>query len=269
MNRIDRAFTTAREEGRAALIVFVSAGDPDLETTRELVPELAAAGADVIELGIPHSDPIAEGPTIQAASARALRQGTTLRQILDAVGSLREVSDVPLVLMGYLNNVLAYGEEQLVETCTAVGVDGLIVADVPYEEAPTLQAACEGKGVHRILLVAPTSTPERVVRIASRSRGFVYCVSVTGVTGARSALPLDLEALVSRIQRVTATPVAVGFGVSTPEQAAAVAGLADGVIVGSALVNRLGKATSRDEAIESAREFVRSLSAAVRSAPRR
>ncbi len=269
MNRIDQAFARAREEGRAGLIVLITSGDPDLETTAALVPELAAAGADVVELGIPHSDPIAEGPTIQAASERARRHAIQLPQILDLARRLRARSEVPLVLMGYLNNVLAFGEEALVQGCAEAGVDGLIVADAPYEEAQTLQAACAKTGVHRILLVAPTSTPERVVQIASRSRGFVYCVSVTGVTGERRALPSDLARLVGRIRRVVSTPVAVGFGISTPEQAAEVAALADGVIVGSALVSRIAAAPDADTALQEAREFVTSLSAALRSAPRR
>ena len=225
--------------------------------------KLEAAGADIVELGIPHSDPIAEGPTIQAATERALRGHVRLSEILELCQRLRAVSSMPLILMGYLNNVLAFGEEELVQASAAAGVDGLIVADVPLEEATTLEAACEAKGVHRILMVAPTSTPERVVQIAARSRGFVYCVSVTGVTGARAALPADLNQLVARIQRVTSTPVAVGFGVSTPEQASQVARIADGVIVGSALVDRIGAAAGPSEAIESATSFVRSLRAAI------
>jgi len=263
MNRIDAAFARARDEKRAALIVFVTAGDPDLETTAELVPELAAAGADIIELGIPHSDPIGEGPTIQISSQRALARHTTLAEILALVRRVRRVCDVPLVLMGYLNNVLAHGEEQLAKDAGAAGADGLIVADVPYEETAGLARACAEHGVHRVLLVAPTSTPERVVHIAASSRGFVYCVSVTGVTGARRELPEDLAALVARIRRVTATPVCVGFGVSTPAQAAEVARLADGVIVGSALVSRIDAAPSREHAIRAAREFVAELRSAV------
>jgi tryptophan synthase alpha chain len=266
MNRIDRAFRRARDENRAALVVFVTAGDPDLETTGELIPALAEAGADVVELGVPHSDPIAEGPTIQASSTRSLEHHTALPGILDRVREVRATCDVPLVLMGYLNNVLAFGEERLVDACAAHGVDGLILVDVPFDEAPGLQAASEAKGVHRILLVAPTSTPDRLVRIASRSRGFVYCVSVTGVTGARSELPADLEQLVARIQRVTETPVAVGFGISTAEHAARVARVADGVIVGSALVQRIGAADSPQAAIDSAIRYVRELADAVRSA---
>ncbi len=266
MSRIDQALARARSEKRAALIVFVTAGDPDLSTTAELIPELAAAGADVIELGVPHSDPIGEGPTIQVSSQRALARRTSLSQILDLVRRVRAVSDVPLVLMGYLNNVLAYGEERLARDAAASGADGLIVSDVPFEETATLSRACAEHGVQRVLLVAPTSTPERTVRIAAASRGFVYCVSVTGVTGARRELPADLEQLVARIRRVTTTPVCVGFGVSTPEQAAQVARIADGVIVGSALVSRIDAAPDRDSAIRSARSFVAELSRAVRSA---
>jgi tryptophan synthase alpha chain len=266
VNRIDRAFERARAENRAALIVFATAGDPDLETSAELVPELAVAGADLVELGIPHSDPIGEGPTIQAASQRSLAHHTTLAQILELVRRVRAVSDVPLVLMGYLNNVLAHGEERVAKDAAAAGADGLIVADTPFEETAMLSRACADSGVHRVLMVAPTSTPARVVHIAASSRGFVYCVSVTGVTGSRRTLPPDLAQLVGRIRRVTPTPVCVGFGVSTAEQAAEVARLADGVIVGSALVARIGAAKSRDAAIRSAREFVAELAAAVRTA---
>jgi len=265
MNRVDAAFARARAEKRSALIVFVTAGDPDLETTAELIPELAAAGADVIELGVPHSDPIGEGPTIQISSQRALARHTSLAEILDLVRRVRGVCDVPLVLMGYLNNVLAYGEERLAKDAGAAGADGLIVSDVPFEETARLSSACAEHGVHRVLLVAPTSTPERTVRIAAASRGFVYCVSVTGVTGARRDLPSDLATLVARIRRVTSTPVCVGFGVSTPEQAAQVARIADGVIVGSALVSRIDAAPDREAAVASAREFVAELSRAIRS----
>jgi tryptophan synthase alpha chain len=266
VSRIDAAFAKARAEGRAALIVFVTAGDPDLETTAELVPELAAAGADIVELGFPHSDPIGEGPTIQASSQRSLRHHTTLTQILELVRRMRGVTQVPIVLMGYLNNVLAHGEEQTAKDAAAAGVDGLILPDTPHEETETLSRACVEAGVQRVLLVAPTSTPERVVKIAAASRGFVYCVSVTGVTGSRAALPRDLAQLVSRIRRVTATPVGVGFGVSTPAQAAEVARLADAVIVGSALVSRIGAAPDREAAVRAARAFVAELAAAVRSA---
>ncbi|MEE8558896.1 MAG: tryptophan synthase subunit alpha [Myxococcota bacterium] len=266
MNRIDSKFAELGEEGRAGLIVFLTAGDPDLETTRALVPALVEAGADMVELGVPHSDPIAEGPTIQAASTRALRHRTSLVQILELCRELRTETDVPLVLMGYLNNLRAYGEEKLVDDATSVGVDGLIVADAPFEEALDLQHACDAKGVHRILLVAPTSTPQRVVQIATRTRGFAYCVSVTGVTGARTSLPSDLSMLVGRIRRVCDTPIGVGFGISTPDQAAEVARLADAVIVGSALVQRIGTAPTRSEALRAATRFVETLRDAIHTA---
>jgi tryptophan synthase alpha chain len=268
MNRIDALFARTRAEGRAALIVFVTAGDPDLATTAELIPELERAGADAIELGVPHSDPIGEGPTIQASSLRSLRHKTRTDEVIDLVRRVRELTQVPLVLMGYLNNALAYGEERLVAECAAAGIDGLILADTPYEEAPVLGRACAAGGVHRILMCAPTSTPERVVRIAGQGRGFIYCVSVTGVTGARSELARDLGELVGRIQRVTSTPVCVGFGISRPEHAAEVARIADGAIVGSAVVDRIGKAAAPAEAIRSAAELVRELATAVRSARR-
>ncbi len=266
MNRIEKAFERARAERRAALVVFVTAGDPDLETTAELIPELEAAGADLIELGVPHSDPIGEGPTIQVSSQRALARHTSLAEILELVRQVRRVCEVPLVLMGYLNNVLAYGEERLAKDAGAAGADGLILPDVPFEETVRLSSACAEHGVQRVLLVAPTSTPDRMVRIAAASRGFVYCVSVTGVTGARSELPADLEQLVARIRRVTPTPVCVGFGVSTPAQAARVARLADGVIVGRALVSRIDAAPDRESAIREARGFVAELRRAVSEA---
>ena len=266
MNRIDAAFEKARSENRSALIPFITCGDPDLEATLELVPELERAGADLVEIGFAHSDPIAEGPTIQAASTRALRHGTRLEDVLETVERLRQVTQVPLILMGYLNNVLSYDAETLVHAAADRGTDGLIVVDAPYEEAPELQAACEAKGLHRILLVAPTSTPERMIQVAKRSAGFIYCVSTTGVTGERRELPADLHVLIQRIQRVSTTPVGVGFGISTPEHARQVASIADAVVVGSALVRRIGAARSRSEAIESSVSFVSELSEAVRSA---
>lgn len=269
MNRIDALFARTRAENRAALVVFISAGDPDLATTAELIPELERAGADAIELGVPHSDPIGEGPTIQASSLRSLRHKTRPDQVIELVRRVRAVSDVPLLLMGYLNNALAYGERRLIADCASAGVDGLILADTPHEEAPELTRACAELGVHRILLCAPTSTPERVVKIAAKGRGFVYCVSVTGVTGARTELARNLEELVGRIQRVSATPVCVGFGISRPEHAREVARIADGVIVGSALVDRIGRAPTPREAIASATELVRELAEAVRTARRR
>ncbi len=265
MNRIDRAFARTREEGRAALIPFLTAGDPDLATTAELVAELERAGADIVEIGFPHSDPIAEGPVIQASSLRTLRKGASLAQVLDVVKRVREVSEVPIILMGSLNNVLAYGERALPKAAAERGVDGLLVSDAPFEETTELQDECEACGIHRILMVAPTSTPERVVRIAHHAKGFVYCVSAVGVTGERATLAGDLEELVQRVRRVSDQPIAVGFGIGSPEQAAEVARMADGVIVGSALVRRIGDAATPAAAIEAASSFVASLATAVRN----
>jgi len=261
MSRIGRAFDQARAEGRGALVVFVTCGDPDVATTLELVPQLVAAGADLIELGFPHSDPIAEGPTIQAASQRALAAGVDTATVLETAARLRGEIDVPLVTMGYMNNVLAYGEEQFVADAKAAGVDGLIVVDAPFDERPVLAQACRAEGVDRVLLVAPTTPPERMVAIAAQSQGFVYCVSVAGVTGARRELPTDLSSLVRRVQRVTDLPVAVGFGISTPQQAAEVSAVADGVVVGSAVITALA-----DGGPTAAAELVGVLAAAMGSA---
>ena len=267
--RIEAAFERARAEGRAALVVFVTCGDPDVETSEALIPLLFEAGADVVELGMPHSDPIGEGPTIQASSERALAHSISPTRILELAKRLRpSLGEHPLVVMGYWNNALAYGEERLAADCAAAGVDGLILADLPFDEREGLRVACEAHDVARVLLVTPTTPPERMIAVARQASGFLYCVSVTGVTGARQGLPPDLGALVARAQRLTSTPVAVGFGVSTPEQAAAVGRFADGVIVGSALVDRIGKAPSRSAAIEVATEFVRALRAALDGARR-
>jgi len=268
MNRIDRAFEATRAEGRAALIVFVTAGDPDIETTAALIPELYAAGADAIEIGMPHSDPIGEGPTIQASSLRALAKGITTARVFDMIRRVRQRCDAPLVWMGYLNNVLALGPERFADLASAAGLDGLIVADVPYESTPELDIACEAKGVHHVLLASPTTTPERMLHIARRTRGFLYCVAVTGVTGARRELPVELPQTVARLKRLTSTPIGVGFGVSTPEHVKEIAQFADAAIVGSALVDRIGKAKSPTEALESAVSFVRSLRAALGPATR-
>jgi tryptophan synthase alpha chain len=264
VNRIDTLFARTRAERRAALVVFVTAGDPDLETTAELVPELAAAGADAIELGVPHSDPIAEGPTIQASSLRSLHNKTRLADVIELAGRAREVTPVPLLLMGYLNNVLAHGPERLATECRGAGVDGLILADTPCDELPELTRAARDAGLHRISLIAPTTTPERVVRIAGQASGFIYCVSVTGVTGARRQVAEDLAALVARIRRVSSTPICVGFGISTPEHVREVARVADGAIVGSALIDRIAGAGSPRAALERAEAFVRELAAAAR-----
>ena len=263
MNRLERRLGEARSAGRKSLIVYLCAGDPDLEATGKLVPALAEAGADVIELGVPFSDPLADGPTIQAAAERALRSGTTLSGILDLVGRLRRAGcDVPLVLMGYTNPIVRMGVETFVSRSADVGVDGFIVPDLPLEEAGLLGDAAAAKDLSLVLLAAPTTPPERLQAIGRRTRGFLYFVSLTGVTGARAALPSDLPLRLDAVRAASAAPVAVGFGISSPEQARALAGHADAVVVGSALVAEIARSGG---ALDGPVGLVRSLAEAVHS----
>ncbi len=221
---------------RPALIPFLMAGDPDLQTSRRLLRAAASVG-DIVEIGIPFSDPIADGPTIQRAGQRALARGTTLQDVLALVRALRSDSAVPIVLLTYVNPVVQYGVEGFCSDVRAAGVDGIVVPDLPADEADMLIPPARIAGLDTIFLVAPTTSESRVRLAAERSRGFLYCVSLTGVTGARTQVPPDVEALVGRVKSLSALPVCVGFGVSTPEQAEAIGRLADGVIVGSALVD--------------------------------
>ncbi|MCA9771802.1 MAG: tryptophan synthase subunit alpha [Myxococcales bacterium] len=269
MSRITDTFARRKSEGRAALVVFITAGDPDLATTEALVPALAAAGADVIELGVPFSDPLADGPTIQLADERALRHDVSLTQIVGLVASLRARVTAPLVLMGYYNPILKFGPDAFIAASARAGVDGLIVPDLPPEEGEAFFQTAADSGLDPILLLAPTSTGPRIERAAALSRGFLYYVSLTGVTGARVALAADIGEHVAAIRARTQLPVAVGFGVSTPEQAAEVAGVADGVVVGSALVEHIARGTSPAERVSLAKEFVGALRAALDAAPRR
>ncbi|HET6982613.1 MAG TPA: tryptophan synthase subunit alpha [Myxococcaceae bacterium] len=261
MNRLEQTLAAARSAGRRSLIVYLCAGDPDLAATERLVPALAEAGADVIELGVPFSDPLADGPTIQAAAERALRSGTTLAGILDLVERLRRQGcEVPLVLMGYMNPIVRMGVEAFVARSAEAGVDGFIVPDLPLEEAGELADSATPRGLSLVLLAAPTTPPERLKRIGERTRGFLYFVSITGVTGARAALPADLPARLDAVKAASAAPVAVGFGISAPEQARALAEHADAVVVGSALVAEIARSGGK---IDGPVALVRSLAAAV------
>lgn len=241
MNRIDRTFKDLRRRGRKAFIAYITAGDPTIAMTKRLVCELERSGVDLIELGIPFSDPMADGPTIQAASQRALAGGVTVRKIFAAVRALRRQTRIPLVFMTYYNPVLRFGVAKFLQECRNVGVDGIIVPDLPCEESSELMKAAKTSGVAPIFLVAPTSTSARMRAIAQRSKGFIYYVSLTGVTGARAALPSDITKNLKKLKRLTDKPVAVGFGVSTPAQAAGLARHADGIIVGSAIVKIVGE----------------------------
>lgn len=266
MSRIEERFRALRARGEKALVPFVTAGDPDLPTTEALVVELSAAGADLVEIGVPFSDPIAEGPTIQRASERALRGGTSLRRILELVERLRPRVEVPLVLMGYTNNLLALGERAFAERAAAVGVDGVIAVDLPPEEGESLFGELRLRGVDPILLAAPTTRPARLALLAKETRGFLYFVSLTGVTGARKVLSETLEREVRAVRTVSDVPVCVGFGVATPEHARDLARFADGVVVGSALVDRIEAAASPALAVEAASHFVAALKAPLRGA---
>jgi tryptophan synthase alpha chain len=264
MGRLDERFRALRARGERALIPFITAGDPDLETTERLVYALAEAGADAIEIGVPFSDPMAEGPTIQRSSERALRSGASLRRILELVRVVRPTIDVPLILMGYANNFFAMGETGFAEAAREVGVDGVIVVDLPPEEGEDFYAAVRGCGVDPILLSSPTTTPARAAMLVKETRGFLYYVSLTGVTGARSDVGSDVEASVEALRRLGDIPICVGFGVSTPDHVRSVGRFADGVVVGSALVDRIDRAASRDAAVDAAAAFVAELKAPLR-----
>ncbi|MCX7852333.1 MAG: tryptophan synthase subunit alpha [Caldilineales bacterium] len=244
--RIASTFARARAEGRGAFMPYWPVGYPDIPTSLAILEDLAAAGADLIEVGVPFSDPLADGPTIQAATQQALGHGVTPATCLETVRTLRAHGvTVPLVLMGYVNPILAYGSERFVAAAAAAGADGLIVPDLPPDEAAEIEALCQQHGLAFICLVAPTSTPERIALAAGHSRGFLYLVSVTGITGARAELPRHLAEFVGRVRQHTDLPLAVGFGISTPDQAEAVAAIADGVIVGSALIRQANGANPR------------------------
>lgn len=259
MSRITQTFFRLRRRGGRALIPYFTAGDPSLDVTRALLLEAARQGADLIELGVPFSDPLADGPVIQRASQRALAAGVTLPRVLDMVREVRAELDLPLVFLTYYNPLLAFGLKAFSRTASEAGVDGVIVADLPPEEADPLSAEARAAGLDLIHLVAPTSPPERIRLIARRSRGFIYAVSLTGVTGARAELPPDLAQYLRNLRAVTVKPICVGFGISTPEQAAAVADYADGIIVGSAIVRLVEEHGRSDRLVEEVGRFIASL----------
>ncbi len=247
VSRIDRRFAALKAEGRAALVTFVTAGDPDLETSKAILNGLPGAGADIIELGMPFSDPMADGPAIQAASLRALKAGHKMRDTLAMVREFREKDqDTPIVLMGYYNPIYVYPNEAFLEEAAAAGVDGLIVVDVPPEADAELCLPAIERGLNFIRLVTPTTDDKRLKTVLKNTSGFLYYVSITGITGAASADPGDVQREVARLKRATALPVAVGFGVRTPEQARAMAQGADGVVVGSALVRAIEDTLTED-----------------------
>ena len=266
MNRIDQKFQVLRHEGTRAFMPYLCAGDPNPELTSKLLLTLEEAGADLIELGVPFSDPIADGPTVQRASERALTHRISLQQILEMVPTLRTQTDIPIALMGYYNPIFRMGEEAFCKAAQEVGVDGVIVPDLPPEQAQRLLEVAPHYNLATIFLVAPTSPPERMQLIASVSTGFIYCVSVTGVTGARATLSDEIAPMITELRKHTDKPVSVGFGVSTPEQATQVAQIADGVVVGSAIIDVIEE-NMDDEAklLTAVKQFASDLAAGVKA----
>ncbi|HEX2165065.1 MAG TPA: tryptophan synthase subunit alpha [Thermoanaerobaculia bacterium] len=270
MSRIADAFARCREEGRAAFVPFLMAGDPDLPTSVRLLEALAAGGADVIEVGVPFSDPVADGPVNQRAAGRALAAGARLPAVLETIARCRERIAAPIVLFTYFNPVHRRGVARFAEQAAASGVDGVLCVDLPPEEAEgELVPTLHGAGVDTVFLVAPTSTKERVARAAAASSGFVYYVSRTGVTGTRDRLPPELVKEVKRLRKRIDLPLVVGFGISDPAQVAAVGGIADGVVVGSALVRMVEEGAGDPELPARLEERVRELAEALREPPPR
>ena len=254
LNHIAQAFEAVRAQGRAALMPYFTLGYPNPPASLEVLQAISQAGADLLELGVPFSDPLADGPTIQRSTQVALEQGMTVRRSLEMTAELRRRGvRQPLLLMGYYNPILAFGVQRFARQAALAGADGLIVPDLPPDESAELEAACQDCGLALVFLLAPTSTPGRIQEVAGRTRGFLYLVSLAGVTGERASLPPDLQGFVQRAREAASTPVAVGFGISTPEQARVVGQMADGVIVGSALIRAVEQAAQPAQA---AGEFV-------------
>jgi len=265
VDRIATTFSRLRTDGRAGFVPFIMAGDPDLDVTLELLRAAAAAGADLIELGVPFSDPMADGPVNQRSAERALAGGTAMPGILAVVARFRATSEVPIILFGYANPFVQYGPERLARDARASGVDGLLCIDMPPEEADELQPALDAAGIAMVFLLAPTSDTARRTRVLGRARGFVYYVSITGVTGAAAPDVGEVAAMVRTVQRETALPVGVGFGIRTPEHAAATARIADAVVVGSAVM-QLVETHHGSEVVAVVGEFLGRMAAAVHRA---
>jgi tryptophan synthase alpha chain len=269
MNRIDARFSELRRRGEAALIPFITAGDPDMETTLKVLTALERGGADCVELGVPFSDPMADGLTIQRSSERALKKGASLPLILEMVREFRRKSELPLILFGYYNPFFRFGLERFTRKAKAAGVDGVLCVDLPPEEGGELKRWTRAQGLDSIFLLAPTSDAERIRLVARRGRGFIYYVSVTGVTGARKSFEDRLPAQVARVRRYTSLPIGVGFGISTPEQAAWIASFADAVVVGSALIGVMEKAGRKQEKVRRAGVFISRLKKAMQRVSKR
>lgn len=259
MTRIENTFAALKQKNETALIPFLTAGDPDLPTTALLIRTLAAQGADLIELGVPFSDPMADGPTIQAASERALAAGTTLAKVLQLVAEVRRDCQVPLVLMGYYNPIFRYGVERFARDAAAAGVDGVLLVDLPPEEAEEISGLLKAAEIAMITLLAPTTPPQRMRRLTRAAEGYLYYVSMTGVTGAQAITPEAIRTAVEELKGMTALPVGVGFGITTVADARAVGEFADGVVVGSALVRIIAEYGQSEELLPRVGRFIAAL----------
>ncbi|HEX9873141.1 MAG TPA: tryptophan synthase subunit alpha [Deferrimonas sp.] len=265
MGRIEATFDRLQTQGAAALIPFITAGDPSLALTEKLIHTLVESGADIIELGFPFSDPMADGPTIQASSERALDAGTTLPAILEMLGRVRQHTNVPVVLMGYYNPVLHYGPQRFARDAAAAGVDGVLLVDLPPEEAGEISGFLQEAGLRLITLLAPTTPPERMARLAAAGQGYLYYVSMTGVTGTQQVDAAAIEKAVGAVREQSSVPVAVGFGISSPADAEAVARFSDAVVVGSALVKVIAAYGASPDLLPQVGTFVRALKEGIRA----
>ncbi len=259
MNRIDKKFKELKKKRKKAFIAFIMAGDPSLTITKKLIFELEAKSVDIIELGVPFSDPLADGPTIQRSSERALKHKITLDSVSNLVKSIRFYTQIPIVFLTYYNLIHHYGLKEFIQKASSSGVDGVIIPDLPPEESKELRLIARKKRFSIIHLLAPTSSKERIKRIASASTGFIYYVSLTGTTGARKALPKEIPASLKRLKKMTKMPLCVGFGISTPEQVKSISKLADGVIVGSAIIKVIEKNIKNRNLVKKVGNFVKRL----------
>ncbi len=264
MNRIDATFAKCKEENRKALVMYTTAGDPDIATSAKVLDTIATNGADVIEVGVPFSEPMADGPTIQLAMERALNSGTKLDLIIEMITEFRKSHETPIVLFSYYNVIMNYGVEKLAEKSAEVGIDGWLIVDVPYEEYDEVKPSLSKNGVQLITLLAPTTPEDRAKMILEEAEGFVYYITVTGVTGARTELPADLAENLAMITKHSPAPVVAGFGVSSGEMASVVSKHADGVVVGSALINKMANADSVEQGLADSKALVQELAAALK-----
>ena len=264
MNRIEEKFAQLKKKSRKAFVSYITAGDPNLERTEELVLALERAGTDIIELGIPFSDPLADGKTNQAAAERALKNNVTLKQVINLVKNLRQKTQIPIIFFTYINPVYQYGYEKFAEDAAKAGVDGVLALDMPPEEVSPLKIELDKNGVNSIFLIAPTSTEARIKKITSQANGFIYYVSRTGVTGEQKSMSGDIEEHINLIKKYSEIPVVVGFGVSNPNHVREISKFADGVVVGSAIVRRIGEGGDSDDMVKNIEKFVKELTKPLR-----